>query len=357
MGSQTSFIVKHNTCWIMRRLGSAFLAIVLGMSVAIAMSSCSFLGNQEEDEPLAEQTTSSEETQAPEDTVNADEKNLISAADREKPDKPQQKMDAPNKIDFDSLESKLNEIIAPYGGSVSVAFVDLESGEAFSVRGGVSQPAASMIKLVVLAELFDQAEQNALSMDDVLTMKASDVVGGTGVIQYDDPNTEYTLGELAYCMISESDNTAANMLIELLGMSAINDEAQKLGLTSSELRRLMMDQEAISAGIQNMMSADDIASIFAQIQEGKFYSPELSDMALEFLEMQADNSGLQAGLPSSKVFAHKTGTLTNMQIDGGIVEGDHPYVLVVMADGIDNDRALSLMREVAQAVDEQVESA
>lgn len=253
-----------------------------------------------------------------------------------------------------ATEKSLESCLTPYGGSVCIAYRNLGSGSLkdFSINGSSERTAASMIKLVILAEAFDQVSCGDLSLDTLKTIRQSDVVGGTGILQFSGVGTVVTIEELARLMIAESDNTATNMLIDIVGMDAVNEEAANLGLVHTKLQRKMLDNAAAEQGLENIMSADDVASILTLIYYGVFYNADLSALALSFLEQQSDSSGIPTALPTGTVFAHKTGTLSYVQNDGGIVLAENPYVLVVMTEGIDNSEALSLMAKITMLVEE-----
>ena len=231
---------------------------------------------------------------------------------------------------------------------VSVTYLRLDDpSDTFSINGATPHPSASMIKLVVLTALLEQCASGDLSLDDTLTIADSDIVYGSGVLQGCSGQT-YTLRELAGYMISESDNIAANMLIDLLGMDAVNEKARELGLDGSSLQRKMMDTEAQEQGLENMMSSDDIAEILTLAATGKLVDQASSDFALQALHEQGIDAGLAAGTGYEVPVAHKTGELINAENDGGIIYTASPYVLVVMTDGVPNGEGIALITEISR---------
>ena len=107
----------------------------------------------------------------------------------------------------------------------------------------------------------------------------------------------------------------------------------------------------MAQGIENYVSADDLAVLFRMVYNGTFVDSESSELVLQALEQQTDNAGIPQGLPADIVFAHKTGTLSNVRHDGGIVECGHPYVLVVLCSGsgFNEEGALFSMEQIASA--------
>lgn len=248
-----------------------------------------------------------------------------------------------------ALKKRVRGILQQAPLQASFCYVDLDSGAQYSVAGGRQMVSASSIKLLILAAFLDQVNAGKLSMDDTYTLKAEDLVGGTGSLQNRAAGSTVTLREAARLMITESDNVAANILIDTMGKSAINKEADALGLAGTQLNRRMMQDN----GVQNYMTAADAARILEDIYRGTLASKDLSAFALKCLEQQTDDQGFLAGLPQGSTFAHKTGMLSSPDVrnDAGIVEGSHPYILVAFTEG-SSDSALQVMKSLAQAVDE-----
>lgn len=248
-----------------------------------------------------------------------------------------------------ALKKRVRSILKQAPLQASFCYVDLDSSAQYSVAGGRQMVSASSIKLLILAAFLDQVDAGTLSMDDTYTLKAADLVGGTGSLQNRAAGSTVTLREAARLMITESDNVAANILIDTMGKSAINKEADALGLAGTQLNRRMMQDN----GTQNYMTAADAALILEDIYRGTLASRELSAFALKCLEQQTDDQGFLAGLPQGTAFAHKTGMLSSPEVrnDAGIVEGSHPYILVAFMEG-SSDSALQTMESLAQAVDQ-----
>ena len=249
------------------------------------------------------------------------------------------------------VQQAIENVIAPYEGSVSVVVSGVNGSDLeCAVDAEVPRTSASMIKLAILATLFDAADSGTLSLDEAVTTTSADMVGGTGSIQSMGAGSAFTLEELAGYMISDSDNTATNLLIDRLGMDAVNTEADKIGLDQTVLERKMMDEGAMAAGQENYTSAEDVATVLRLVAEGRLVNQQYSDMAKGYLLAQSDVDGLLDGVPEGVDVAHKTGTLTNVEHDGGIVYADEPYVIVVMTEGVPNDEATALIGDVSAAV-------
>lgn len=246
-----------------------------------------------------------------------------------------------------ALKKSIRDILGDYGGTQGVYYFSVDSGDGFDINGDKQIASASMIKLLILAELLQQVADGELSLDEQLTVASQDIVGGTGIIQ-NYGSGSYSVEKLARLMIAESDNTATNVLIDKLGMGAVNGEAERLGLSNTVLARKMMDTAAQAAGRENYTSANDLGAILRLIAKDELVSPKYSKLAKQFLLEQSDNEGLAQGLQDES-FGHKTGTLSNQRHDGGIVYGDNgaEYVLVVMTQDMGISSANNLMSQVA----------
>ena len=229
------------------------------------------------------------------------------------------------------LENKIKEYLATQQGNVAVVYQNLTTGEGFSIEGERVFPSASTIKLVIMATLLEQVKAEKRALTDTLTLTAAMHTGGDGVLKEMEPGHTFTLKELLTFMIIVSDNMATNIFIDLLGMDAINAEAQKLGLAKASLGRHMMDGAAKKAGHDNYICAADMAKILTMIYKQSFVSPELDAVALDILKRQQQSGRLQLYLPEELVVAHKCGDLDFLEHDGGILFAEKgPYVLVVL---------------------------
>lgn len=210
-----------------------------------------------------------------------------------------------------------------------VYFTDLATNQSIYL-GSETMPSASMIKVFILAKAYEDLQNGSLSRKETFTLAPDNVVGGAGVLQGRPYGTKVPLQEAMELMITESDNTAANLLIDRLGMDRINAYMQSHGYTHSVLRRKMMDTGAMEAGRENLTSTRDIALLFKRLYRGKCIGPAQDREMLEIYKHQTDNDSIPGDLPQGTAVAHKTGEVNDLRHDGGIVytpKGD--YVLVI----------------------------
>ncbi len=265
-----------------------------------------------------------------------------------------------------SLQSQIeSRVRATDAETVGVYFKDLESGDSVVHAADRRVHAASMMKVPVLIQLFRDHEAGLLALDDTvqLTKTFRSIVDGSpfDLSAPDDADTALynRLGEresirfLAERMVIVSSNLATNMLIELVGAERVQASMRELGADSIAVLRGVEDIKAYEAGLSNTTTARDLGVIFAAIAEERAAGSESCREMIAILQRQEFNEGIPAGVPSSARVAHKTGWITGIRHDGGIVTlpDGRRYVLVVLTRGFaDVAAADSLIVDVSRLV-------
>jgi beta-lactamase class A len=230
--------------------------------------------------------------------------------------------------------------------AIAVAAYDFEHHAAWSLNGDRWFHAASTIKVPVLLGVFDAIEQGrfqSYSRVHVRNRFLSALDGSPFRVQSSrDANSEVhaaigkmlMIRELAEHMIVTSSNLATNLLLEIVGLEYIQQTLDRIGLTGIDLRRGVEDEAAWEAGLNNRITAEGLCNALRMIENGKAISAGASARMLEILHRQRFRSGIPAGLPDSARVANKTGEMSTVAHDGGIVypDGRAPYVLVVLTE-------------------------
>jgi beta-lactamase class A len=219
-----------------------------------------------------------------------------------------------------------------FDGLIGVAFKDLTNGSEIAVNGDIVFPIASMVKIPILLEFFKQAMARKLSPDKRVWIEKEHKVADSGVLQYlGDHTVNCTLRDLAVLMINVSDNTAANLLIDFVGMDNVNSTLRTLGLEATRLARKMMDVKAAIGGNENVSTPSEITSLLRKLQTHEGIDEGVARECLNILKMPKLERYLSSGLPPGTVVANKPGELPGVLLDGGVIYlPDHPYVLSVM---------------------------
>ncbi|HEV8211557.1 MAG TPA: serine hydrolase [Vicinamibacterales bacterium] len=241
------------------------------------------------------------------------------------------------------FEKRVQEIAARVDGVVGYSIVDLTSGERIGRLESATFPTASAIKLAIVYELFKQAEEQKIRLTDMVTLERAQAVGGTGVlVEMGTPTL--SIRDYAVLMVTLSDNTATNVLIDRLGMERMAARMQALGLSGTKLRRHMMDTAAARRGDENVSTPDELARLLKVMNDGM-------PQAIELLKKPKDNR-LRKGLPEGVQSADKSGELEGVRVDAGIVFAkNRPYVLSVMTtflkDEAEGERAIEAISRAA----------
>jgi beta-lactamase class A len=243
-----------------------------------------------------------------------------------------------------AFAERLEAIASSVDGVVGYTVVDLKTGDRFERRQADLFPTASAIKIAVLYELVRQADEKRLSLDEVRPFDRRHVVGGSGVL-FELTAPALSLRDLATLMVLVSDNSATNAVIDAVGMDAVTTRMASLGLSSTRLRRKMMDLDAARKGRENVSSPADLARLLTILDRGEGLSPAARELALGILRKRK-STPLTRGLPADVEAASKPGDLDGVRADAGIVYvPDRPYAFVMMqswlADEAAGERALT----------------
>ncbi|MDU5470899.1 MAG: serine hydrolase [Peptoniphilus harei] len=236
-------------------------------------------------------------------------------------------------INYRRLENTIENIVEESSANISVSFYDLDQGEGFSINGDKRVPSASMIKLLILLKALDECDKGKINLEDTINLDDHDKVDGSGILKELSNNHKFSIRELLTLMIIVSDNTATNILIDLLGMEEINKIGNDLGLEKTSLERKMMDSNAREKGLDNFTSSNEILKLLKMIYDKDFVSEDFSDLALDILLRQKERQRLQRYLPEDLKIASKSGDLDNLENDGGIFFTENKnYILVVLVN-------------------------
>lgn len=231
------------------------------------------------------------------------------------------------------LEQRLAEILRQCPGNASLA---VEYGEeAINMNSGRKYPAASLIKIPIMMEAFFQAEEGGLDLNELVCTGGIEKAGGAGIIQSLSVTASLSILDCITLMIIVSDNSAANLLIKLLGKKNINDRMHGLGLQTTVLGRKMMDFEAAAKGIENFTTAADMVKCLRAIKEGRLFSEKDRSLMLDIMESQQFREKLPAIACKELKIANKTGELPGIEHDCAIfTSGQDALYAAVLIDGI-----------------------
>ena len=254
---------------------------------------------------------------------------------------------------MESLCQNMHALLAKCTGRWGIVITSKDGRMHFEWNPNMGFPAASMIKVPIMVSIIMQAAVGKLDLENRVTVGDEQITGGAGILKDLSPGHSFTIEELVTLMIILSDNTATNVLLDMISMDQVNETMASLGLCSTILQRKMMDFGAAEQGLENYTTAADMARLFTAIEEGNIGLPERWNAKMvDILRRQQIRDKLPFFLPEETVLAHKTGTLPGVEHDGGILyyPGGSCVVSVFSADLAANHEGLQLIASMGKCI-------
>jgi beta-lactamase class A len=245
------------------------------------------------------------------------------------------------------LQARFAELeTATSARALGIAICDFETRDDFDYNGDRWFHAASTIKLAVLIGVYGAIHRGDLlpqSRVHVRNRFLSAYDGTPFRVRVDrDANAEVhraigrtlRVSELAEQMITSSSNLATNLLLDLLGLDVVQQTLDRFGLEGIDLRRGVEDELAFEHGISNRVTAKGLVGLLRLIGEERAFSPALSRQMIDVLLGQQFKGGIPAGLPREARVAHKTGDISTVAHDAGLVylPNRKPYALAILTE-------------------------
>ncbi len=220
---------------------------------------------------------------------------------------------------WDRLEQRLLGEIGQFSGEVGVVIKDLETDWQFSHQPQALFASASIVKVPIMAACFIAADENKLDLKRQVTLRARDKLSGSGELKKAAAGSVFSVEELIGFMIYNSDNTAANMLTNVVGMNYFNSSFKAMGLKNTNMARRVADYYARNKGVENFTTTEDMSVILDKIYHGQLINKDISDKCLKLLTLSKINDRINKYLPAELTIAHKTGLERTVCHDMGIV--------------------------------------
>lgn len=251
---------------------------------------------------------------------------------------------APLKAQFEDLPN-----LYP-GLTAKVFYIDVDTGDYVDMAGREAIAAASTIKLPILLAFFEEVDAGRINPNQTMTIQPDQLAEGSGEMQVSAPGTQFTALEVATRMIVGSDNTATNMMIDLLGGSAVlNSKFADYGLEKTRLNGPLPDLDGT-----NMTSARDLAQTLLLITQDETLTLRSRDRVLNILQRTYNKSLLAAGLEEKEALTYnKTGDIASVLGDVALVDlsNGKRYIVAVLVERPTNDgRAVELIRRISTRI-------
>ena len=251
-----------------------------------------------------------------------------------------------------TLQSDIEKELSGKKGTFAVAFKDLKTGRQINLKDKETFHAASTMKTPVMIEVYKQAGEGKFSLNDSIELKNEfkSIVDGSSFSLDSTDDSEFelykhigekrTIAALLYQMIIVSSNFATNLIIEKVGAKNVTNSMRQLDAKDIEVLRGVEDNKAFEKGLINTTTAHDLMLIFEKIAKGQAVNADASQAMVNILLDQKFNEIIPALLPSDVKVAHKTGSITHVHHDSGIVilPDGRKYVLVLLSKDWDDEK-------------------
>lgn len=269
------------------------------------------------------------------------------------------------KMSINDLKTKVDSIFKTTEGTFALAFKDLKTGKTLMVNSKVTFHAASTMKTPVMIEVFRQANKRKFSLDDSLEVNNSfrslvdgskyklNVVDDSDDSLYSYIGKKLTIRAFVEAMITRSSNLATNILIEKVGAKNVMKTMRSLGAKDIRVLRGVEDEKAFEAGMNNTTTAFDLMIIFEKLARKQVVSKKVSEEMCDILLRQKFNEKIPKYLPPDVKVAHKTGNITGVEHDSGIVflPNGRKYVLIILSKNLEHeDKGNEVIAQASKAV-------
>lgn len=244
------------------------------------------------------------------------------------------------------ISEKIKWRIGNTDGNISVIYKDLCGDKYYNVGNCDMFKSAGIIKLLVLIEVFKQINNKKLKKDDIYILKRKDKSESIGVISSLHEGIELTIEDLYRLMICVSDNSAVNILIDILGLKEINKTLQDIGLEKTCINRKLFDKTSQKKGIENYFSMQEIGDIITKLYYGQIITRKHSEEILNILKTQQTGSIFKHHFGEALEIAHQTGEDDGILHDVGIVFAHKPFILCLASSDLNIKNAESILRDI-----------
>lgn len=260
------------------------------------------------------------------------------------------------RADTAALHRTFESLANAHHGVVGYTVHNLDTGERFERRGDETFSTASLIKVPVLVTVYDLVEKGLLGLDDPLTVLKLDKVAGSGMLQYLRDNTTVTVHDAAWLMITLSDNTATNLLLDRIIIRRVWDTMEKLGLPHTKVHSksfLRNSSVAMDSSVKyglGVTTPNEMSRLFALLADGRVVSPRADSTMLDIMAHNQDGGKLQRYVDGLDV-PHKTGDTDQVRTECALFPLQSRVVVCVLTKEnqdkrymIDNDAHVMMAR-------------
>jgi beta-lactamase class A len=246
-----------------------------------------------------------------------------------------------------SLADRLMPLIKAHHGKVAIAVMHLDGGESFYEDADEPMPTASLIKFMIMLEVYQQVAEGKVKLSDTVVLRDADKVPGSGILTYNfSDGATFPLRDAVRLMIAYSDNTATNLVLDRIGIDSTNRRMTAWGFPNSRINAKVyrgasssVDPARTKKFGLGSTTARETVQLLQKLHEGKAGDKKATAEMLEHLKKCEDKDKLKRFLPAGVVVANKSGTVSDARTDAGILyfKGG-PVAICVLTDKNDDRR-------------------
>jgi beta-lactamase class A len=245
-----------------------------------------------------------------------------------------------------TLAERIEPLARAHQGRVAIGIKHLETGETWFLNADEPMPTASLIKLAVLIEVYLQADAGKLKLSDVLVLREEDKVPGSGILtNHFSAGASFSLRDAVRLMIAFSDNTATNMVLDQVGLAAVNQRLADWGYTETRINAKVFRGGTTSVNPERSRrfglgstTARETIKLLEELQTGAHLRPASKQVVLGMLRRNEDKDKFTRLLPPGTRVAHKDGALEDARTDAGLIETPTGVVAVCVLTTGNKDR-------------------
>lgn len=224
------------------------------------------------------------------------------------------------------IKNLLISEVSSLDGDVALYVKFLNTNQEVAINETSQFWAASLVKVFIASYFYDQVNQNKIDPNIWITVKKENNVLGSGIAHLLDSETKYLISDLVVLMLTLSDNSATNEIIDLLGFENIENYILKIGLKNTTLKHKLL----IPAGKgPNLTTAQDMGFLLELLYKSKL---PYSDKILNIMNEAKDRDRIPLLIPNEIKIPHKYGSLPEAMHDIGIIYAKEPFIFVFLSD-------------------------
>ena len=253
---------------------------------------------------------------------------------------------SPNIAADDELAEKLKARIGEHEGDVAVVVKHIPTGKSFEHRSDEPMPTASLIKLAVMVEAYQQAHDGKLDLEQKVSLREEDKVPGSGILTtHFSEGLQMPLQDAIRLMIAYSDNTATNLVVDQIGVGSVAERMESLGYPDTKLHAKVFRRDTSVFPERSQQfglgstTAAEMVGLLERLHKQELVSEQASQEMLEHLRHCEDNNKLARFLPAEASLAHKTGSVSDVRTDAGIMTTPAGPILICVLTRNNKDRS------------------